>query len=131
MINIPKNDYVEDTSINEEVVQGICNAFLKGCIWHPKHDGNGMYRRSNNYVAKWHNDTSFHFFSRNDDKDRSDRVTKHFNEREMRVAWKELIAAGYHMFEIREYGSWYGYKCGKRPYYEGGKEVKDFDERWI
>lgn len=130
MINIPKNDYVEDTSINEETVQGICNAFLRGRIWHPKHDGNGMYRRSNNNVGKWKGNALFHFFSDIDDVQASDRITKPFNEAEMRRAWKELINAGYHIFEIREYGSWYGYKCDKRPYYDGGKEVKDFDERW-
>jgi hypothetical protein len=64
------------------------------------------------------------------DENRSDVTTKIFNESEMRMAWKELIAAGYHMFEIREYGSWYGYRCDKRPYYNGGREVTDFDERW-
>jgi hypothetical protein len=128
MINIPKNDYVEDTSINEEVVQGICNAFLKGRVWHP--DGDGWYRKSKNYVAKLRNDSRFHFFGNYRDAESSDYVTKHFNESEMRMAWKELIAAGYHMFEIREYGSWYGYKCDKRPYYNGGREVTDFDERW-
>ena len=50
----------------------------------------------------------------------------------LKCVWlgKELIAAGYHMFEMREYGWWYGYKCCKQPYYNGGREVADFDERW-
>lgn len=130
MINIPKNDYVEDTSINEEIVQGICNAFLNGRVWHPNHGGDGTYRRPNNYVGKWRDYPAFNSFCSAEDADEDDYIAKRFNESEMRRAWKEIIAAGYHMFEIREYGSWYGYKCDKRPYYNGGREVTDFDERW-
>ena len=41
MIKIPKNDYVEDTSINEATVQEICNVLLTGSYQPlPKPKGN-------------------------------------------------------------------------------------------
>lgn len=51
MINIPKNDYVENTSINEETVQGICNAFLNGKVWHPL--SAGAVRKCNNMLMAY------------------------------------------------------------------------------
>ena len=130
MINIPKNDYVENTSINEETVQGICNAFLNGKVWHPL--SAGAFRKCNNMLMAYGGkDQPFKTFADWEDEMmlKSYRF-RCFNEAEMRMAWKELIVAGYHMFEMREYGSWYGYKCCKQPYYNGGREVADFDERW-
>ena len=130
MINIPKNDYVENNSINEETVQGICNAFLNGKVWHPLNDG--AFRKCNNMVMAYGGEKCpFKAFAdwRDMEHFKSYRF-KRFNEAEMRMAWKELLNAGYHMFELCEYGSWWGYKCCKQPYYNGGRKVSDFDERW-
>lgn len=129
MIDIPKNDYVENTSVNEATVQEICTAFLRGCVWHPRSDG--AYRNSNNrLMARSKNAPFTDFGDHYDESHHSEYRFKHFNECEMRRAWKELIAAGYHIFVFYQFGSWLGYRCDKKPYYNGGAEVRDFLERW-
>ena len=129
MINIPKNDYVEDTSVNEQTVQVICNVLLSSQVWHPHSEG--MYRQSNNELMSWNKGGPFNCFGESyDHRYESEHDFKRFNEAEMRRAWQELLAAGYYMFEIREYGSWRGYMCSKKPYYKNSKPVVDFTERW-
>lgn len=51
-----------------------------------------------------------------------------FNGEEMKAAFKALRNAGYHMFRIYEYGSWKGYICDKKPFYDGGTEVTTFND---
>lgn len=46
----------------------------------------------------------------------------------MKAAFKALRNAGYHMFRIYEYGSWKGYICDKKPFYDGGTEVTTFND---
>lgn len=129
MIQIPKNDYIEDTSVNETTVQEICNVLLSGDVWHPYSEN--AYRVSNNELMSWGKGSPFVCFGDSYyHRSGTEHEFKRFNEAEMRRAWKEIIAAGYHIFEIWEYGSWHGYKCVKTPYYNGGREVADFSERW-
>ena len=129
MINIPKNDYVEDTSVNEQTVQEICNVLLSGEIWHPHSEG--AYRHSNNELMSWDKGGPFICFGgAYYHQYESEHDFKRFNEAEMHRAWQELLAAGYHIFAIKQYGSWHGYKCSKKPYYKDGEPVKCFTERW-
>ena len=130
MIKIPKNDYVADTSVDEATVQAICDVLLRGHVWHPYSEG--AYRNSNNELMSWGKGEPFTSFgdAYYHQINESGHDFKRFNEAEMRRAWEELIAAGYHIFAIMEYGSWYGYKCTKKPYCHDGQKVTDFYERW-
>lgn len=131
-VDIPLNDWKEDTQVREDVVQGICNAFLAGAVWHPCRGGG--YRDANNELAMdaclsdWRNCNSF----------RSSYWHKHKNEykfckftrNEMREAWLALRRAGYRMIRILECEEWPGYVCGKSDYFEFGTVVESFGERW-
>ena len=132
MIEIPLNDYKEDTSVREDVVQKICNVLLSGKEWHPKTVSPA--RTSNNELlgsvkapgkfydfggAYWHQYKSEHTFLQ-------------FNEAEMRRAFKEILGAGYHIFRYLQYGTYPTYEVSKKPYFwkDGADSVRDFTERW-
>lgn len=123
-LNIPTNDYVQPTMVRQEVVQGICDAFLSNCAWsifHPCSDG--RYRSKTLCIIKHSNSNKYHGFG-------TTRDTNYvrFNGREMEVAFQALIQSGYHMFKVYQYGSWMGYVCSKKPYYENGVEVFSFND---
>lgn len=113
MIYVPKNDYVTPTKVRDEVVQGICEAFLSSGwknVFHPVSDG--LYRGKTLYIAKHKTSSRFYgFISATDDED----ITIKFNGAEMEKAFQVLIENGYFMWCIYEYGSWMGYVCTKTP----------------
>lgn len=125
-INIPKNNYVQPTEVRQEVVQGICEAFLANNAWstyHPFH--NGRCRNAHHYIIRHKGYQSYYGF-----RDRlfdSDEGTR-FNGEEMKAAFKALIDAGYHMFKYYEFGEWMGYVCSRKPFFQGGERVTQFND---
>lgn len=128
-VNIPLNDYVQPTEVRQEVVQKICDVFLKRSsnVFHP-FDGRA-YQDKHRYIevapnryddfASWQDKSNYY--------NRNKQYIK-FNGAEMNAAFKALINAGYHMFKTYEYGSWMGYVCNKKPFLEGGREVTEFTD---
>lgn len=120
------NDYVEDKQIRDEVVQGICEAFLSGNAWstfHPTSDG--PYRRKTLMILRSGGSKFYGFHDKPFTGDEGVR----FNEAEMHEAFKTLVNAGYHIWRLRD--PWLGYKVTKTPFYEYSRcEVKDFAERF-
>lgn len=126
MINIKRNDYVIPTEVRDEVVQGICEAFLGGNCWSTYHPiGTSAYRRETSHIIKRKGADAYYGF--NDEIFSGDEGVR-FNGAEMRKAFEVLIEAGYHMFRRYDYGVWKAYVCCKRPYCEGGVEVKEFTD---
>lgn len=126
-VNIPINDYVQPTEVRQEVVQYICDAFLSTCVWrifHPERQN--AYRGKTLYVMISKRSGKAYGFGGYEAFD-SD-VNIRFNGEEMKAAFKALRNAGYHMFRIYEYGSWKGYICDKKPFYDGGTEVTTFND---
>lgn len=121
-INIPANDYVQSTEVRQEVVQAICNTFLETHCWtifHPVRDSRA--RTPTLFVST---DKRGGFCKEgNFEKGHAIR----FNGAEMKAAFSALRKAGYHMFEVYEYGSWLGYVCRKKPFLDGGVEVTEFN----
>lgn len=131
MIQIKKNDYVQPTEVREEVVQGICEAFLCRSGWsifHPFSDG--AYRGRSQYIIRHKRDKEFYgFYMRPFDGEEGVK----FNGAEMKRAFEELIKAGYYMFRVYQYGTWMGYICHKKPYApdcykDGAVNVTSFDD---
>lgn len=136
MINIPKNEYVQPTEVREEVVQAICEAFIKkGCdsTFHPHNGSNRGCRDATLYVAKPTRKGVQHVWrfqcSRYTD---STDISYRIRGVEMKRAFEELIKAGYYMFRVWSYGSWLGYVCHDRPFYYDGyraEKVESFNDR--
>lgn len=125
-INIPKNDYVQPTEVREEVVQGICEAFLNGGAWSTFHPfSNGAYRGASNKIIRNKNDKKFYGFH---NEGFSNDIAIRFNGAEMKAAFVALIKAGYYMFKVYEYGSWMGYECSKKPFMNDGERVTEFND---
>lgn len=129
-INIKKNDYIQPLESREEVVQGICNAFLDGgagSIFYPKTDS--LFRNRTIYLQypkPRKNVTGYFSFCSGGEEDE-----RYFYIRirgcEMKQAFKELIDAGYFMFRTYIYG-WMGYRCDKRPIIQEGERVFSFED---
>ena len=127
MINIPKNDYKVETEVRENVVQAICEAFLFDGTWscfHPYE--NGMYRYSTIYVVKHKNSQTYYGFKSSVDSEFDEGIR--IRGSEMKEAFKVLIKHGYYMFRIRDYHTWIGYICSKKPYVDGGQRVTEFND---
>lgn len=125
-INIPQNDYVQPTEVRQEVVQGICESFLRNgvrSIFHPF--GDGRYRNRSKYIVRHKGSKTYYGFH---NEAFSDEECAKFNGAEMKAAFYALRNAGYHMFRVYEYGTWLGYQCSKKPYMERGEEVYDFND---
>ena len=125
-INIPQNDYVQPTEVRQEVVQGICEAFLGNNVWSIFHPSSGgRYRNRSKYIIRHKGEQKYYGFS--DEVFHSDECTT-FNGAEIKAAFYALRNAGYHMFRVYEYGTWLGYQCSKKPYMERCEEVYDFND---
>lgn len=125
IIEIPQNDYVKPTEIRQQAVQAICNAFLQRSQVEPYHPySDGCYRPSNNYASLCNHGS---FADRNDIKGKEHKYIR-FNGAEMKAAFAALIKAGYHIFQIYQYGSWMGYMLSKKPFMQQGKEVFEFND---
>lgn len=105
-VNIPKNDYVQPTEIRENVVQGICEAFLNGQGYTPYIT---PYGPSTNGIVRRKGERKFFAFSSSP---RRDEEYVKFNGAEMKAAFDALIKAGYYMYK-----NCYIYFCDKKPYY--------------
>lgn len=126
-INIPQNDYVQPKEVREDVVQHICDAFLSPCVWnifHPYREN--AYRGRTLYVRVSKRSGKAYGFSDYDKFDQDENIR--FNGEEMKVAFKVLRKAGYHIFRIYKYGSWMGYICDKKPFIQDGEEVTTFND---
>jgi len=128
-INIPKNDYVQPTEVRQEVVQGICEAFLSGCAWsmfHPFTNGRYEFKKPTLNILKHKGENTFYGFYYK--KPFADDEIIGFNGAEMKAAFSALRDAGYHIFWTRDYEGWEGYKCSKKPFIENGEEVFLFND---
>ena len=125
-INIPKNTYSVPTEIRQDVVQAICEAFLRRCCWstfHPFH--NGRCRTATLQVVRHKGEGKYYGF--HDVPFSSDEGIR-IRGCEMNAAFKALRNAGWHIFRIYEYGEWMGYKVYDKPFLDGGKEVTEFTD---
>lgn len=128
-VNIHQNKYTQPTEVRAEVVQKICEVFLDrraGAyhnIFHPYSDGPyrdrtlGLVVRNSGVAFKFSNQSLL-----------DSETLVRFNGQEMKAAFEALIKAGYHMYRVYEYGSWIGYLCDKKPFYQGGQEVYSFND---
>lgn len=126
-VNIPVNDYEVPNEIRQEVVQGICEAFLANNCWavyHPFSDG--AYRRKTDCIIRRKNERNFYGF--HNGTFGSDEIKVKFNGAEMKAAFEALISAGYHIFKVYSYGSWKGYVLSKKPFMKDGVEVHEFTD---
>ena len=130
-VNIPANNYVQPTEVREEIVQGICEAFLRRCAWSVFHPfSGGAYRKPTHYIIRHKGEKVFYGFG-DEHSTFSDSVYVKFNGEEMKAAFKALRNSGYFMFRGLNFGTWIGYECLKTPVHPyGWKEVKSFDERF-
>lgn len=114
-LNIPKNNYKKPTETREEVVQAICDAFLKGRKFSPRLDYGHRYIQLNKlqFLSSYEKD--------------SDSVR--FNGAEMNAAFKALIDAGYYMM-VKKYRrkdtTYLEYACSEKPHMEYYQEVEEF-----
>ena len=120
-ISIPKNDYVQPTTVRPNVVEMICKAFIDGQIYHPH--SQGRCRQSTNYVFNGYYGPRF------GNSDSGKNIIR-FNGEEMKAAFNALHKAGYYMWRVYEYSldPWMGYRCTKKPYCEDGTEWKFFND---
>lgn len=129
MIQIRKNTYVQPTEVREEVVQAICEAFMStySGIYHPVRQS--QYRKATIYVVT--NKGTCPFFSSSNESYWTGAVCYRIRGVEMKRAFEELIKAGYYMFRVWKYGSWMGYLCNDKPFYDGMRAeiVTSFEDR--
>lgn len=126
-VNIPANDYVQPTKPRPEVVQAICEAFIVHNafgIFHPFSEN--VYRQAT-LLVEVRDGKGVSFLNRKW-KSREDDIYYRIYGVEMKAAFDALIKAGYHLFEVYEYGSWKGYVCERKPYHPKGKEVFQFTD---
>lgn len=125
-ITVKRNTYETPTEVRTQIVQAICDAFLANlnkCYWthEPKYD------KPYNTIKIWkdYNDTTRYTFAI-DGPTEEDTTVIHFNTKEMKEAFKTLIAAGYHFFEVTSPSGVDGYKITEKPYYKGYPEAVGF-----
>lgn len=116
MVSIPKNEYKEDVTVREDVVQGICDVFLAKNIWttyHPFSDPAGRgYRGSTRYITTNNRGAKYTAFR---ERPLSSEYGIRFNNAEMDTAVRLLREAGYHFLKVYDYGTWVGYQLSNRP----------------
>jgi hypothetical protein len=119
-ICIPKNDYVQPAEVRQEVVQGICEAFLAHCAWSCFHPfSSGVYRQKTTYIRRHKGRKEYFGFADNDTYFAQEDEHVKFNGAEMKAAFKALQDAGYYMYRVYEYGSWMGYIVYHKPVFNG------------
>lgn len=131
MITIERNDYVQPTEVRDEVVKGICEAFLNNCCWsiyHPKEGSTKGCRLSTPFIVK-HKDIKHGYYGFRPYIYDDEEGVK-FNGAEMKEAFSVLKNAGYYIWKVREYGTWSGYIVTKKPCcnYDYAERVFGFDE---
>ena len=122
MLNIPPNNFTEDTRCDESVVQGICNAFLADNAWHIYHPfSEGAYRQRDAYVemkggafVSWREAEGKQGYAK-------------FTNAEMDLAVEELKKAGYYLYRRYDYGSWVAYFFSPKPYLDPSYRAERVD----
>lgn len=124
MITIPKNDYKPNEVIREEIVQDICNAFLKSNAWSKFAPYNtSMYRRrTNGLLYEKGNLLGFNESSLGEGYQ-----IKKFSSKELNAAIKALVEAGWHIF-YSDNGGWPYIKCSKYPHIDNAREIFEWKE---
>jgi hypothetical protein len=123
-LNIPQNTWSKPVEVRTEVVQLICDTFLKGETWYSLYNaivknpyrGNMEFGNNENYGYKCSK--------------KSDQFVT-FHECEMETAFKALRKAGYLFESDYYYGSscrWY--KLTKKNYSQLHNIVIGFTEQW-
>ncbi len=124
-VNIPINNWKEETEVREEVVQGICESFLSENAWSTFHPhSEGAYRKKTNYIYRHKNGTIFHGFTGTPF---TTDVNIRFNSVELKTAVECLKKAGYYFYEVYTYGTWLGYFCSKYPTFSKGRRVENVE----
>lgn len=124
MITIPKNDYTPNNEVREEVVQGICDAFLGFNAWSAFHPYNtSAYRRRTNGLL-YENGRLMGFNER--PLGPGYKVVK-FTSKELNAAIKCLVKAGWHIFYSDDMG-WPFIKCSKYPHMDGATEIREWKQ---
>lgn len=126
-LNIPRNDYVENTTIREDVVNAICQAFLSKTCWshlHPR--TTSLYRRASSLVVKHKGGSEYYGFISGCDMSSFDEGIK-YTRYELDKAIKGLIEYGYHVWYVS--CEWSYIKVTRTPYYNerGAREIFEFN----
>jgi hypothetical protein len=126
-LTIPQNKWAKPTEVRQEVVQLICDTFLKGETWYSLYDAI-VKSRYWDKMEFGNNENYGYNCSR-----KSEKIVK-FHECEMRMAFTALQEAGWYFKAFYCYGS-ISHKCYKlsRENYEKTHNeyiVTDFTEQW-
>jgi len=125
-VTIPKNDYEQPIQIRQEVVQGICEAFLNRMpIRYTFTAVRHKYTEPTLYIG-WTNGRKPTFLNIRelDFEMYKNYRTERIRGCEMKIAFKKLIEAGYHMFKCEGIH----YFCSKKPVERGCQKVTEFNE---
>lgn len=125
-ITIKKNTYVQPTEIREDVVQGICEAFLaqtRRSGFHPFRDGSE--RPATLFITRKKGDIEYSYFSPILI-DAEEGVQ--FHGVEMQKAFDVLRENGYYIWVIYEYEYWKTYVVTNKPYLAGAVQVSTFSD---
>lgn len=115
-LSIPQNKWAKPTEVRQEVVQAICDAFLKGSWWYP-------------YV-EWLNKEKCEFAKNSPWSNERHHYIK-FHEVEMHTAFKALRKAGYLFIKHdMSNGTWYRLTEKNYSNDRGNYIVIDFCEQW-
>lgn len=116
MIQIKKNEWAQPSQIREEVVQTICDTFIKG----------RSFQIAGHYETRFVKKDGLGFYHMWEVMAHPEEFVK-INGAEMKAAFRELIKSGYFMF--------YGYdcrhpvyKCFNRPVMDGYTRVSEFTD---
>ena len=125
-LTIPQNKWAKPTEVRQEVVQLICDTFIKGGTWYSLY--NAIVKSP--YWDKMEFGDNENYGYRCSRK--SEKIVT-FYECEMRMAFKALQEAGWHFISGYHYGSsskWY--KLTQKDYTSLRDEfiVYDFCEQW-
>ena len=125
-VTIPKNDYEQPIQVRQDVVQGICEAFLnrmpiRDTFTAVRH----KYTEPTLYIG-WTNGRKPTFLNIRelDFEMYKNYRTERIRGCEMKIAFKKLIEAGYYMFKYEGIH----YFCSKKPVEQGCQKVTEFNE---
>jgi hypothetical protein len=126
-INIPQNNYATPTECREEVVQAICDAFLRACAWSSfRPHTESRYRQATLFVLS----QGGKFYGFNSEPFSSDKLYYRVRGCEMKAAFECLIKAGYHIFKYYPYrdSKCHSYCVSREPFMRDALEVSKFED---
>lgn len=125
-LNIPQNKWSKPVEVRTEVVQLICDTFLKGDSWWSLYDA--IVQSPYNGQMKFGDSDNYGYRCSR----KSDEIVK-FHECEMKAAFKALQEAGWHFVAWHNRMSSYKcYKLTEKTYANTSDKfiVTDFCEQW-